>query len=182
MRSSSASSSSRLLFSFFLLASNAEAVRKRREEESTASPAPPARDGRASCGRQTPEERRRLRSLLCGPGSGGPGPGGGLQSPLGAVLLRAVVRRSDQGHADGLLFVSPQRSRRSLRRRATPPAGGRRLDSSINSKLHFAKRKGSQNLSEPGGGGGSDTMLVTDLWRCRTTVMHPIPGVVSLWT
>ena len=50
-----------------------------------------------------------------------PGPGGGLRSPWGAVMLRAVVCCSDQGHADGLLFVpSIERSRRSRRRRAAP--------------------------------------------------------------
>ena len=54
-----------------------------------------------------------------------------------------------------------ERSRRSLRRRATPQAGGRRLDSSINSQLHFARRNGSQNMSEPGGG---CWLLVVGCW------------------
>ena len=36
---------------------------------STASPADPARTGRARVGRQSPAERRRLRSLRCGPRS-----------------------------------------------------------------------------------------------------------------
>ena len=39
------------------------------EEESTASPADPAREGRARICRLSPAERRRPRSLRCGPGS-----------------------------------------------------------------------------------------------------------------
>ena len=34
-------------------------------------------------------------------------------APWSGVLLRAVVRRSSQGHADGLLFVSPPRAQSS---------------------------------------------------------------------
>ena len=39
------------------------------EEESTTSPAAPAKECVASRGKQSPEERRTVRSLLCGQGS-----------------------------------------------------------------------------------------------------------------
>ena len=69
MRQSTSSSS--ITFSCssssFLLASSAWAVMKRSAEESTHSPADPAREGRARVGRLSPEGRRTVRTLLCGP-------------------------------------------------------------------------------------------------------------------
>ena len=137
-----------LASSNFLLASSAEAVRKRSAEESTCSPNAPASTGRPSCGRPSPEKRRRLRSLLCVPGSarlpGRPprwrsllcpwaGPGGGLLSPWGAVLLHlhlllrtsTVVEISCQGFADGLLLVPKHRAQPLL---TSSPSGSSTLE------------------------------------------------------
>ena len=58
-----------------------------------------------------PEEHRGLRSLLSRSRlrkDAFPHPQVScVRSPWGAVLLRTVTSCSDQGHADGLLFVSP---------------------------------------------------------------------------
>ena len=63
-------SSSLFTCSSFVAASDC-VRRKARVAESTPSPAAPARDGVTSCGRLSSEECRTVRSLLCGPGSGG---------------------------------------------------------------------------------------------------------------
>ena len=49
-----------------------------------------------------------------------PGPGGCLLAPWSAVLLRAEVRRSCQGHSDAELLMTPSTSQPSL----TPPPSG----------------------------------------------------------
>ena len=106
-------------------------LRKRREEESTASPAAPARDGK-----QTPEERRKLRSLLCGAGSArlpGRTPG---EEPSVAVARRSfrvppsfprwsscvpVGLRTARAHITTVLqWRHHARKRLSRRRRAEP--------------------------------------------------------------
>ena len=127
-RCSSSSASS------FLLACSALAVRR------TASPDAPASTGRLSVGWASAEECRRLRSLLCGPGSArmpGRTASGGAFSRRGAsfvsysstslvfcprgaafccISLRTstLVECSCQSHADGLLFVPEHRTQPPL--------------------------------------------------------------------
>ena len=127
------------------------APRKESAEESTASLAGLASDGVASCRRPAnpcgaphgavaplrprvketagPLPRMRCRlspwSVVLLLHLTLPGCGAGLLSPWGGVLLRAVVRRSCQSHADGLLFVSPPRTQPPL------PLWVRSLDSAM---------------------------------------------------
>ena len=71
-------------------AASARDVRKASAAPSTASPADPAREGRARVGMPSHEECRRLRSLLCGPGSArvpGRTPGGGVFCPRRASCV-----------------------------------------------------------------------------------------------
>ena len=186
--------SSSMACSFFSSSSldcRVDRVRKTREERSTTSPADPARTGRARVGRLSPEERRTVRSLLCGPGSserpgrspgGGvfcvrslllhlPGPGGNLLSPWGAVLLHlhlflrtsTVVESSCQGHADGLLLVPKHRAQPLL---SSPPSSSCGLPAEL---CHCSPRKKKvTNLSEPGGGRGGGVVVV---WWCVVVLL-----------
>ena len=104
----------------FLLTSSAQAARKESAEESTTSPDAPASTSRPRVGWVSPAERRTVRSLrspwrfvrvlLLHTSR----PGGCPVPPWSAVLLRAFVRHSNQGHGGRLLLVSPPRAQSSL--------------------------------------------------------------------
>ena len=79
--------------SSFLLASNAEAVRKESVAASTPSAEASASDATTRRG-AFPEERRTVRSLLCGPGSTrlpGRTPGGGVFCPRRASCVSCTT-------------------------------------------------------------------------------------------
>ena len=93
-------------------------LRKERAEEPTASPDAPSSTGRPRVGRAAPEECRRLRSLLCGPGSAtlpGRTLGGRPLSPWGCVVVTV-----GQDRGDGHLVVAKPLAEPSR----TPPLGG----------------------------------------------------------
>ena len=71
-----------------------------------------------------------------------------------------------------------ERSRRSRRRLATPPAEGRTLDSAIISQLNVGKKKNSTvtNLVEPGGGGGG-----VGVWWCGVCVWGCVGVCGCVW-
>ena len=106
-----------------------------------------------------------------------PGPGGGLLSPWGAVLLHlhlllqtsTVVESSCQGHADGLLLVPKHRAQPPLTsspcdatRRWAPAA----LIHQLATTHHQKKRV--TNMSEPGGGGVCGCVMCgcVGVWVC----------------
>ena len=134
--------------------------------ESPASLASLARDGMANCGKPSPEKCRRLRSLLCGKGSGRmPG-----RSPRWKSLLCPPACETCSCTSPTLAIIGPlgaawcvisaramatvirscrnmERSRRSLRRRATPLDRGRPLGSAMNHGQLCKKRQRATCLS-----------------------------------
>ena len=156
----------------FLFTSSAEAVRKRSAEESTCSPNAPASTGRPTVGRQSPEKCRRLRSLLCGPGSArmpGRTTGGGVfcaRWPVcvtcssTSLALAPVFGPRGEAFCCALWCVAAARAVRTVccscrsheHSRRSPRQGG----SHARLSHHFATTldKRVTNLVEPCGGGG----------------------------
>ena len=94
----------------------------------------------------------------------------------GSVERRSrCARHRCQSCSDRLLLVSP-RAQSSLP--ATLSSSHHGLPARLgHEKMSNSRAKqGSPNLSEPGGGGGSDAVLMTYLCRQRTTRMHLIVG------
>ena len=152
---SSSSSSSALAPSS---AAPALETRGKRTRLPTASPADPARDGRASVGGPSHMECRTMRSLRCDPGPGEVCSGsvercasrtphppwlwcGSPLSPQGGVLLRAVMRRACQSHADATLLMAPPRAHAPL---PSSPSSSRRLPAELVRYRNFTTRGGSQ--------------------------------------
>ena len=145
---------------------SAAAARKRSVEASTASPDAPASTGRPGVGRPSPTERRTVRALRCGPGSKrlpGRTPGSGgfcarrpscCSCSTPSLALAPVFGPRGAAFCCALWTVCcscrhHERSRRSRRRLATPPAEGRTLDSAIISQLHVGKKKKKQHGHKP---------------------------------
>ena len=96
-----------------------------------------------------------------------PGSGAGLRSPWSGVLLRAVVRRSYQSHADGLLFVSQPRTQPPLPSTPRDSSCGGSPARLIHSLATHKKKKSSQTCL-------SLVVVVVVLTVCSTRVsLHP---------
>ena len=156
----------------------------RTEEASMDSPDAPASTGRLGVGRSPPEECRRLRSLLCGPGSAripGRAPGGGVSCARGpwcvacstsspALAAFSCPRGTPFCCISTFSFGPALWWRAAARSVRTVCCSCRNIERSRRSRRRRASPEGcplsssivghakntedNANLSEPGGGGG----------------------------